>query len=226
MRPVLALCLVCVSCSRQARSGDAPPTAHAASAPDAGLRAERVLVMEWSEAWNQHWAGNAGAEHANDAGRVTLTLAPNGEARGEDDGTTDRSVLDGDRYDETVTVWQTTWTGHWKSSTGGLEVALERSAGQCGITLSERQGAQQFLPEKKGCPELAQRLALTCRTQTLDVSPSLSDLTTAPRPSPALVCTAAATPTGPAAPQSWTFGEPCLARASARFAGSRYARCP
>jgi hypothetical protein len=201
----------------------APPEnpVDAASVEDAGpasrdasttSRQQQKLELAWQNAWNLHYGGQAGAEHENSRGRVTIELAAGGQSTAVDSGKRVESVLDGTRYTETTTEWRTTWRGTHTFAGGGLRLDLGRESDSCEVTESERDGAVQYQPEKSGCSGGAAHLALECQPASVDATPSLDDLDAKATPTPVWICqTAHAAKDAKGTPQPWVFGkEHCL----------------
>lgn len=199
-----------------------------ASADASAAASHQTLRLRWSQAWNLHWANQAGAEHANDAGEVTIDLYADGRSRAEDHGKTVSSVLDGEGYDEKVTEWRTTWLGTWQLANGALGMDLTRDKTRCVRVESERVGAQQARPTTTICSAGVDHLELQCEESHVDASPTLDDLTTKPTPTPTWNChPPGATPNTIGSPFTWVFGKQrCVERIGGTpSAGFRYAFC-
>ncbi|MFI5300873.1 MAG: hypothetical protein ACHREM_22555, partial [Polyangiales bacterium] len=183
------------------------------------------------QSWNLHWAHAAGAEHANDAGSVTLDLDGDGHARAVDGGKKVGTVLDGERCTEKSTSWSATWTGTWRREEGGvLNVDLLRDgSATCALSESDGCGMKPTPPTVTVCSPGSEHLLLRCNEQTLDVAPSIDDLATKPTPVPVWTCQSiAARSDAIGTPFPWVFGkERCLERSGGvpRTGPLRYAYC-
>ena len=190
---------------------------------------QQKLELRWGNGWNLHYAGNRGAEHLDARGSVTMELRAGGRSTAVDSGKRDESVLDGARYTEKSTVWRVTWHGTWARNADKLRVDLARDQASCALTLTERQGATQYLPSKSACTAGVEHLLLECDKGSVDAAPSSDDLTTKPTPTPVWIChppVGVAPAIGTAF--SWVFGTgQCLERSGGapRTGPLRYAHC-
>jgi hypothetical protein len=160
-----------------------PAPAPALDAPDAeptaperpSLLTEQKLWMRWSSSWNRHWAGARGADHANHAGTVSLTISATGVCDVSDEGTKVDSVLDGEWHEQTTTTWSSSWQGACTLDDDKLQVELARQgAGTCSKTVARRRGTQHFAPATEECV-LAERLKLECETSVVESAKSNDD---------------------------------------------------
>jgi len=195
-------------------------------AADAGS----ALRFRWSVAWNLHMANDAGAEHRNDRGEVTVELQPEGRVRVSDGGELKGSDLYADHFSETTTVWKTTWQGTRRTIGAKLRLELVRSDSSCETTTTTRWGATTYRPERTRCKGGRERLVLECERKTIKAGPA-DDLSGKTQPTPAWSCDGARITTSNGPVESglpWVLGtERCLEqRGGGPMSGPfRYVRC-
>src|SRR5262249_10246676 len=81
-----ALLVICCALANCSPAKTIAPMIDAPRASDAGAASPETFELRWSSGWNRHWAGNAGADHGNDSGTVTIVLDHDGRGRIVDRG--------------------------------------------------------------------------------------------------------------------------------------------